>query len=60
MAAALLLAACPACQSPEATRGRGGRGADVGNRGPEVDLRGKTDPFHGTPRLASSSSAAPR
>ena len=50
LAAALLLAAC---QSPEATRAPGGRGADVGNRGPEVDLHGKPDPFHGTPKLGS-------
>jgi hypothetical protein len=48
--AALLLAAC---RSPEATRGRGERGADVGNRGATVDLHGKPDPFRGTPKLGS-------
>lgn len=48
--AALLLSAC---KSPEATRGRGERGADVGNRGASVDVHGKTDPFRGTPALGS-------
>jgi hypothetical protein len=46
--AALALAACA---SPEARRARGGgAGADVGNRGDSVDLHGRPDPFHGTPR----------
>jgi hypothetical protein len=30
----------------------GSPGADVGNRGPTVELHGKTDPFHGTPQKA--------
>ena len=48
--AALLLCGC---RSPEATRTRGERGADVGNRSASVDLHGKTDPFRGTPTLGS-------
>ena len=43
--------ALPGCPSPEARRTRGGGpGADPGNRGPEVNMHGRPDPFHGTPR----------
>ncbi|AKT41752.1 uncharacterized protein CMC5_059630 [Chondromyces crocatus] len=48
------------CASPEAKRTRGGGpGADPGNRGAEVAVHGRVDPFHGTPRklpVAASSS----
>ena len=43
----LFLLAC----SPEATRARGGGpGADVGNHGDPVEIHGRTDPSHDTPR----------
>ena len=43
-------AALGACHSPEARRARGGGpGADVGNRGPSVELHGRTNPFFQTP-----------
>lgn len=39
------------CASPEATRARGGGpGADVGNRGATLDIHGRVDMFHDTPR----------
>jgi hypothetical protein len=39
-----------ACGSPEARRARGGGpGADVGNRGEQIQLHGVRDPFHKTP-----------
>jgi hypothetical protein len=37
------------CRSPEATRTRGGRGADVGNRGPVVEMHEGSRPFWKTP-----------
>jgi hypothetical protein len=37
------------CSSPEATRTRGGRGADVGNRGPIVEMHEGSRPFWKTP-----------
>jgi hypothetical protein len=41
-----------ACASPEATRPRaGGRGADVGNRGPVVVIHDGADPYWRTPRV---------
>jgi hypothetical protein len=47
VAASLALAACA---SPEARRVRGGGpGADVGNRGAEVQIHGPLNPFHDTP-----------
>jgi hypothetical protein len=47
VAVGLLTAAC----SPEATRTRsGGPGADVGNRGPTVDLHGSSNPYFLTPK----------
>jgi hypothetical protein len=40
------------CGSPEATRTRaGGRGADVGNRGPVVVFHDGADPYWHTPRV---------
>jgi hypothetical protein len=38
------------CASPEATRVRGGRGADVGNRLKVVKLHDGAEPFWKTPR----------
>ena len=50
---ALLALALSACRSPEATRVRGGGpGADIGNRRGAVDLHGKTQVYHGTPKKA--------
>jgi hypothetical protein len=47
--AALALAAC---ESPEAHRRLGGGpGADVGNRGPTVELHEGSQPYWETPRL---------
>lgn len=47
VAAALALAACG---SPETGRVRGGGpGADVGNRGAEVQIHGELNPFQDTP-----------
>jgi hypothetical protein len=49
IAAALAVAAC---ESPEARRGRGsGPGADVGNRGPTVQMHEGSRPYWETPRL---------
>lgn len=46
---AMVLAAC----SPEASRSRrSGLGADIGNRGPSVELHGPRNPYFETPRLA--------
>jgi hypothetical protein len=54
-ALALLIAAAlavAACESPEARRGRGsGPGADVGNRGPTVQMHEGSRPYWDTPRL---------
>ena len=38
------------CASPEATRVRGGRGADVGNRPQVVKMHDGAEPFWKTPR----------
>jgi hypothetical protein len=44
------LLALTACDSPEAGRARGGGpGADIGNRGEQIQLHGVRDPFHKTP-----------
>ena len=41
-----------ACASPETTRTRGGGpGADVGNRGKDVDMHERSRPFWKTPDL---------
>ena len=42
------------CVSPEATRERGGRGADVGNRPRVVKMHDGAEPFWKTPRLVAS------
>jgi hypothetical protein len=52
MAFTLLLIGCTVavgCASPEATRVRGGRGADVGNRPKVVEMHDGADPFWKTP-----------
>ena len=44
------LLALVACDSPETGRARGGGpGADVGNRGKEMEIHGALNPFHNTP-----------
>jgi hypothetical protein len=44
------LLALAACSSPEARRTRGGGpGADVGNRGEQIEIHGVLNPFHNTP-----------
>jgi hypothetical protein len=49
LAGAALLA-LTACGSPEAGRTRGGGpGADIGNRGKQIELHGTQNPFHKTP-----------
>ena len=48
----LLLIGCvgvAGCGSPEATRARGGHGADVGNRPPVVEMHEGSRPFWKTP-----------
>jgi hypothetical protein len=42
------------CVSPEATRERGGRGADVGNRPKVAEMHDGAEPFWKTPRLETS------
>ena len=42
------------CVSPESTRVRGGRGADVGNRSAVVEMHDGAEPFWKTPRLVTS------
>jgi hypothetical protein len=42
------------CVSPESTRVRGGRGADVGNRPEVVEMHDGAEPFWKTPRLEAS------
>jgi hypothetical protein len=52
IALATLLTGCLAaagCASPEATRARGGRGADVGNRPPIEEMHYGSEPFWKTP-----------
>jgi hypothetical protein len=39
------------CASPEATRTRGGRGADIGNRGKITRFHEGAKPFAQTPKL---------
>jgi hypothetical protein len=49
----MLLITCIAaagCVSPETTRIRGGRGADVGNRSQTVEMHDGSEPFWKTPR----------
>jgi hypothetical protein len=49
----MLLISCTVavgCASPEATRVRGGRGADVGNRPEVVKMHDGAEPFWKTPR----------
>lgn len=42
--------ALAACGSPEARRTRGGGpGADIGNRGKQMEIHGVLNPFHKTP-----------
>jgi hypothetical protein len=53
MAFIMLLIGCIAatgCVSPESTRTRGGRGADVGNRPQIVEMHDGSEPFWKTPR----------
>lgn len=53
MAFTMLLIGCIAatsCVSPETTRTRGGRGADVGNRPRTVKMHDGAEPFWKTPR----------
>ena len=46
-----LLLAC----SPEATRARGGGpGADVGNHGSPIEIHGRINPAHDTPRVGQA------
>jgi hypothetical protein len=48
----IAFAALAACASPETTRTRGGGpGADVGNRGKDVDMHEGSRPFWKTPDL---------
>ena len=57
MAFTLLLIGCTVavgCASPEATRVRGGRGADVGNRPEEVKMHDGGEPFWKTPRRVAT------
>jgi len=42
------------CVSPESTRVRGGRGADVGNREAVAEIHDGAEPFWKTPRLETS------
>jgi hypothetical protein len=42
------------CVSPETTRVRGGRGADVGNRLKVVEMHDGAEPFWKTPRRVAS------
>jgi len=53
VAFAVLLIGCAVavgCVSPETTRVRGGRGADVGNRPEVVKMHDGAEPFWKTPR----------
>jgi hypothetical protein len=45
------------CESPEVTRSRGGRGADVGNRSHTVEMHEGSQPFWETPERISSEHA---
>jgi hypothetical protein len=50
----LLIGCTVGCASPEATRVRGGRGADVGNRPKVVEMHDGAEPFWKTPREVAS------
>ena len=57
LALTVLLIGCTVavgCVSPEATRERGGRGADVGNRPKVAKMHAGAEPFWKTPRLVAS------
>jgi hypothetical protein len=57
LALTVLLIGCivaAGCVSPESTRVRGGRGADVGNRREVVKIHDGAEPFWKTPRLVTS------
>lgn len=47
--ALLLGGALAGCSPPESERRPGEAGADVGNRGAEVTLHERSEPFHDTP-----------
>jgi len=49
--------ALSACASPEATRTRGGPGADVGNRTKVVEMHGGSLPFWDTPQIITTKHA---
>ena len=53
----VVLCAVAACESPEASRPRGGPGADVGNRTKVVRMHEGSDPFYKTPKLIRSQAA---
>jgi hypothetical protein len=49
-----ILAGWLGCGSPEAGRARGeGVGADMGNRGAQLEIHGAQAPFHRTPLKAA-------
>ena len=53
----LLLIGCTiavGCVSPETTRVRGGRGADIGNRSKIAEMHDGAEPFWKTPRFVTS------
>jgi hypothetical protein len=53
----MLLTGCTVavgCVSPESTRVRGGRGADVGNRPEVVKIHDGAEPFWKTPRRVTA------
>jgi hypothetical protein len=57
LAFTLLLIACAVvvgCVSPESTRVRGGRGADVGNRPAVAEMHDGAEPFWKTPERVAS------
>ncbi len=49
VALAVACGVAASCTSPEATRTRGGRGADVGNRRATVEMHQGSQPFWKTP-----------
>jgi len=57
LAVTVLLIGCivaVGCVSPESTRQRGGRGADVGNRPAVAKMHDGAEPFWKTPRLVAT------
>ena len=57
MAFTVLLIGCTVavgCVSPETTRVRGGRGADVGNRPEFAEMHAGAEPFWKTPRRVTT------